>query len=129
MWTELVDPDSAFVSTVLTWCLLYAAAMLLGGAVFGSRWFERADPFEVYFGLVASCRRGAAGATGGWSCATRWTGSTGSVADRGLLAVVSVLLGSTAFDSFAASRYWLAKTARPGRLDPSCATPWCCSAS
>ena len=53
VWTELVDPDSAFVSTVVTWCLLYAATMLVGGAVFGSRWFERADPFDVYFGLVA----------------------------------------------------------------------------
>ena len=53
VWTELVDPDSAFVSTIVTWCLLYAAAMLVGGALFGTRWFERADPFEVYFGLVA----------------------------------------------------------------------------
>ncbi len=45
-------------------------------------------------------------------------GLDGVVADRGLLAVVSVLLGSTAFDSFAASTYWLTKTARPGGLDP-----------
>ena len=45
-------------------------------------------------------------------------GLDGVVVDRGLLAVVSVLLGSTAFDSFAASTYWLAKTARPGELDP-----------
>jgi hypothetical protein len=45
-------------------------------------------------------------------------GLDGVVVDRGLLAVVSVLLGSTAFDSFAASTYWLEQTARPGDLDP-----------
>lgn len=53
VWTELVHPEPAFVSTVLTWVLLYTGAMLLGSAVFGDRWFEQADPFEVYFSLVA----------------------------------------------------------------------------
>ena len=118
VWTELVDPDSAFVSTVVTWCLLYAAAMLVGGAVFGSRWFERADPFDVYFGLVARLSPWGRRRDGRLVVRNPLDGLDGVVADRGLLAVVSVLLGSTAFDSFAASTYWLTKTARPGGLDP-----------
>jgi hypothetical protein len=121
VWTELVDPDSAFVSTVLTWVLLYAAVMLLGGAVFGTRWFERADPFEVYFGLVARLSPWGWRRTGdGRRVVVRnpLDGLDGVPVDRGLLAVVSVLLGSTAFDSFAASGFWLTRTARPGGLDP-----------
>ena len=118
VWTELVDPDSAFVSTVVTWFLLYAAAMLVGGAVFGSRWFERADPFDVYFGLVARLSPWGRRRDGRLVVRNPLDGLDGVVADRGLLAVVSVLLGSTAFDSFAASTYWLTKTARPGGLDP-----------
>jgi len=122
VWTELVDRDSAFVSTVLTWLLVYAGVMLLGGAIFGTHWFERADPFEVYFGLVARLspwgrRRDDRGA-GRLVVRNPLDGLDGVVADRGLLAVVSVLLGSTAFDSFAASTYWLEQTARPGDLDP-----------
>ena len=122
VWTELVDSESAFVSTVLTWLMVYGGAMLLGGAVFGTRWFERADPFEVYFGLVARLspwgRRRAAGGGGRLVVRNPLDGLDGVVVDRGLLAVVSVLLGSTAFDSFAASTYWLQQTARPGDLDP-----------
>lgn len=122
VWTELVDRDSAFVSTVLTWLLVYAGVMLLGGAVFGTRWFERADPFEVYFGLVARLspwgRRRDAGGAGRLVVRNPLDGLDGVIVDRGLLAVMSVLLGSTAFDSFAASTYWLEQTARPGDLDP-----------
>lgn len=32
--------------------------------------------------------------------------------------MLTVLLGSTAFDSFRASNFWLARTALPGELDP-----------
>ena len=35
------------------WCAVYVALMLLGGALFGSRFYERGDPFEVYSSLVA----------------------------------------------------------------------------
>jgi hypothetical protein len=87
VWTELVDRESAFVSTVLTWLLVYAGVMLLGGAVFGTRWFERADPFEVYFGLVARLspwgrRRDAAGA-GRLVVRNPLDGLDGVVVDRG----------------------------------------------
>jgi len=122
VWTELVDSDSVSVSTVVTWLQVYAGAMLLGSAVFGTRWFERGDPFEVFFGLVARLspwgRRRDAGGTGRLVLRNPLEGLDGVAVDRGLLAVVSVLLGSTAFDSFTASTYWLERTAQPGDLDP-----------
>lgn len=117
VWAELV-PDPQLVSNVITWCLVYAAAMLVGSAVFGTRWFGCADPFEVWFGLVAQLspwgRR-----DGRLVVRNPLDNLDATIADRGLVAVVAVLLGSTAFDSFSASNWWLDYTAVPGALDPT----------
>jgi len=119
VWTELVDPDAASVSTVVTWCLVYAAVQLVGSSIFGSQWFARADPFEVYFGLVARLSPWGRRRDGRVVLRNPLDGLDTVVVDRGLVAVVAVLLGSTAFDSFSASTYWLTRTARPDALDPT----------
>ena len=36
------------LSAIKIWILCYLVAMFAGAAVFGPRWFARADPFEVY---------------------------------------------------------------------------------
>ena len=53
MWLELVYPYSTELGPVRLWCAVYVAVMLVGGALFGSTFYERADPFEVYSSLVA----------------------------------------------------------------------------
>ena len=124
VWTEPVHPEPAFVSTVLTWVLLYTGAMLLGSAVFGDRWFERADPFEVYFSLVARLsvwgriRDTDPDRDGRLAVRNPLDNLDGTSVRPGLVAVLTVLLGSTAFDSFRATNYWLARTAVPGEIDP-----------
>ncbi|WP_246354846.1 hypothetical protein [Nocardioides ungokensis] len=50
---ELVYPYSTELGPVRLWCAIYVALMLLGGALFGSTFYARADPFEVYSSLVA----------------------------------------------------------------------------
>ncbi|MDQ3592310.1 MAG: hypothetical protein M3386_05340, partial [Actinomycetota bacterium] len=117
VWVELI-PDPQLVSNVITWCLVYAAAMLVGSALFGTLWFERADPFEVWFGLVARLspwgRR-----DGRLVVRNPLNNLDATMVDGGLVAVVAVVLGSTAFDSFSASNWWLDYTAVPGALDPT----------
>ena len=54
VWMELVNRTPTDLGTVRLWCAVYVAVMLVGGAVFGSRFYERADPFEVYSTLVGS---------------------------------------------------------------------------
>jgi hypothetical protein len=39
--------------------------------------------------------------------------------ERGLVALVAVLLGSTAYDSFSRSFFWISRTSAPGVLDPT----------
>jgi hypothetical protein len=119
VWTELVNPRAAYVSTVTSWLLLYAATMLVGAAVFGGTWLERADPFEVWFGLVARLSPWGRNVSGELVVRNPLEGLDSVRADRGLVAVVSVLLGSTAFDSFSASTWWLTRTAQPGGFDPT----------
>ena len=101
VWLELASPDPGSLTAIKVWILCYAATMLLGARIFGSRWFARADPFEVYSVAVsrlAPFRRNLE------------TGRVvvGSPLDHlptmpirpGTVAVMAVLLGSTAFDSF-----------------------------
>lgn len=108
VWMELIYPYNAELGPIRLWCATYVAAMLIGGAVFGNRFYERADPFEVYSTLVGRL--------------SPWRHEEGRLVVRsplsnldlqpvrpGLLAVCAVLLGSTAFDSFGESSFWLSR--------------------
>ena len=89
------------------WFAVYVAAMLVGGALFGNVFYERADPFEVYSTLVGQALGLGACATAGCWCAARWPTSPRSRPLPGLLGVVGVLFGSTGFDSFGESPPWV----------------------
>jgi len=106
VWLELVYPNMSEISAVRLWCAIYVAMMLVGGALFGSRFYERADPFEVYSTLVGKL--------------SIWGRRQGVLVVRsplanvdtvevapGLVAVVGVLFGSTGYDSFSDSPTWI----------------------
>jgi hypothetical protein len=91
-WVELVEPDA------LPWFLVaYAAVHVAGGVVFGGTWFERADGFEVFSTLLGrlSPLRG-----------NPFRALVAVPVRPGLVAVVAVLLGSTAFDSIGGTPTW-----------------------
>jgi len=106
VWMELVYPYSTELGPVRLWMAVYVAVMLLGGALFGSAFYRRGDPFEVFSSLCAKL--------------SVWGRRDGALVVRsplanldttevgaGLVAVVGVLLGSTAFDSFRESLAWI----------------------
>ncbi len=91
-WVELVSPDA------LPWFLVaHAVVNVAGGVVFGGTWFERADGFEVFSTLLGrlSPLRG-----------NPFRALVATPVRPGLVAVVAVLLGSTAFDSVGSSPTW-----------------------
>ena len=102
---------------------VYAGVMLVGAAVFGDRFLSRADPLEAWFALVAKLSP--------WGRREDDAGRNRVVVRNpldnldtvepvpGLVALVSVLLGSTAYDSFSTSIFWLGTTSMPGALDPT----------
>lgn len=106
VWFELVFPYKTELDAVRLWCAVYLAVMLLGGALFGSRFYERGDPFEVYSSLVA--KMSVWGRRDGMLVLRSPQANLDTVeVGPGLLAVVSVLFGSTAFDSFRDSNAWV----------------------
>ncbi len=107
VWLELVYPSATYLGPVRLWFALYFAAMLIGSAVFGDRWLARADPFEVYSSLVAHLSVWARDATGRLVVTSPLRNLAGIVPEPGLVAVVAVLLGSTAWDSFRESATWV----------------------
>ncbi len=107
VWMELVYPHAAELGPVRLWCAAYVAVMLLGGALFGSTFYARADPFEVYSSLVARMSVWGRRRNGRLVVRSPLANLDTTPARPGLVAVVAVLFGSTAFDSFRDSSAWV----------------------
>ena len=122
VWFELVYPFNTELGPVRLWLAAYLGVMLVGGAVFGTRFFARADPFEVYSSLLAKMSPWAveADADGAERLLLRSPlANLDTTAPRpGLVAVVAVLLGSTAYDSFREAAFWV-RLVQTSDLDPT----------
>jgi hypothetical protein len=107
VWLELVPLNRATLPVVGLAFLTYVVIMIMGALLFGSRWFDRADPFEVYSSLVA--RLAPVGRRGDGRLVLRnpFDGLDSVRPDPGLAAVVLILLGATAYDSLSESVQWL----------------------
>jgi hypothetical protein len=106
VWIELVYPFQTELASVRLWAAVYLASTLVGGALFGSGFYERADPFEVLSTLI--------GKLSPWSVRDGHLivrsplANLDSVDVRpGLVAVVAILFGSTGYDSFRESSRWV----------------------
>lgn len=99
VWQELVNPDQVLLFSVRLWLAIYLAVMLIGGAVFGDKWLSRADPFEVYSDLVARLSIWGRDDAGRLVVRSPLANLARTAPLPGLVAVVAVLFGSTAFDS------------------------------
>jgi len=106
-WLELVYPGSTYLTAVRLWFAGYIAIVLVGAAVFGDAWIERADPFEVYSTLVGHLSVLGRRADGRLVLRSPLGNLDGVPVRPGLVGVVGVLFGSTAFDSFKDSNRWV----------------------
>lgn len=106
-WLELVAPNGSSTTTLLLWFAGYTAIHLLGGLAFGSRWLGRADGFEVYSSLLDRLSPLGRRNDGRLVIRNPFDGLDGLAAAPGLVAVVCVLLGSTAYDGFSSSTFWI----------------------
>ncbi len=104
-WLELVQPDRTTLAVLRVWALAWLVTMILGAIVFGSRWIRAADPFEAYASAVAQLSP--------WRrvgdqlrLVNPLAGLTAWRPPPGAAGLVAVLLGSTAFDSFANTSWW-----------------------
>lgn len=107
VWLELASPNSASLPWVRGWLLVYTVVLLVGSCLCGQRWLARADPFGVYSMAVSRLspfRRSAQ--TGRIVVGNPFDHLPSLPVRPGVVAVLAVLLGSTAFDSFSSSPTW-----------------------
>jgi hypothetical protein len=105
-WLELVQPDRTTLAVLRVWALAWLVILVLGAIVFGQRWIGAADPFEVYASTIAQMsifRR----VGDQLRLVNPLAGLNAWRAPPGSTAVVAALLGSTAFDSFTNTSWWI----------------------
>lgn len=106
VWLELVLPGRAEPRTVGVFLVVYGVVQLVAALWFGSGWFARGDGFEVYSTLLGRMSPFGRREDGRLVLRSPLDGVDGLKADRGLVAVVMVLIGSTGFDGLSRTQYW-----------------------
>jgi hypothetical protein len=107
VWMELASPDPAALSWVRAWLLAYAVLMLAGAWLTGQRWLARADPFGDYSMAVSRLSPFRRNPETQRIVVGNPLDHLPSLPVRpGVVVMLAVLLGSTAFDSFSSSPTW-----------------------
>jgi hypothetical protein len=106
-WLELVQPDRTTLSVLRVWVLAWLVIMIIGAVVAGRRWIAAADPFEAYATTVAQLSPWRRSEGGSLHLVNPLAGLNAASLPAGTVGVVAVLLGSTAFDSFANLSWWI----------------------
>jgi hypothetical protein len=106
VWVELVLPDRSNPRTLGVLLVTYAVVNLVAASVYGSGWFGRGDAFEAYSSLIGRLAPVGRRRDGVLALRNPLDGLAGLAAEPGLVAIVVVLLGSTAFDGVTRSKQW-----------------------
>jgi hypothetical protein len=110
VWLELCAPDRDTLSTLRMYFALYGGINLLGALAFGTAWFLRCDGFEVFSSTIGRMSPFGRRTDGVIVVRPPLENLDTLPMAPGLVGLVGVMLGSTAFDSFTASRWWINKT-------------------
>ena len=106
VWLELASPDPGSLAAVKVWVVVYLVVTFAGAVCCGERWCARADPFEVYSVVASRLSVFRRNKDGRIAIGNPFDHLPTLPVRRGTVAVLAVLLGSTAFDSFSASPDW-----------------------
>jgi hypothetical protein len=106
VWLELASPDPGSLGAIKIWLLVYVAVMLAGALCCGERWFARADPFEVYSVVASRLSPMRRNPDGRIAIGNPFDHLPSLPVRPGTVAVLAILLGSTAFDGFSATPDW-----------------------
>jgi hypothetical protein len=113
LWLELVYPDGSEPLVVAIFVGMYAIVNVAAGIVYGPAWFGIGDSFEVYAEVLGRLSPFGRGTDGRLELRNPLAGLATLPQQPGIVALLCLLLGSTAFDGI--SR-WSAWTRRTGEL-------------
>ncbi len=106
VWLELASPDPGSLRAIRIWLVVYLVVTLAGTLWCGTRWCARTDPFEVYSLFASRLSPFRRNPDGRIAIGNPFNNLSSLPIRPGTVAVLSVLLGSTAFDSFSAMPQW-----------------------
>jgi len=106
-YLELVVPDRTSTGVLVLYFLVYFQVHLSGAILFGPCWFDRGDGFEVYSSLVGRMSPFGRRDDGRLVLRNPLDGLDALKPAAGLVATVSVLLRSTAYDGFSSTTMWV----------------------
>lgn len=105
-WLELVAPDNAELLTMRVAIVGYLVLSLVLSLLFGPAYLRTGDPFTAWSSLYGALSPLGRRADRRWVLRTPLHGPLQLRARPGLLAVTSVMLGSTAYDGFSGETRW-----------------------
>ena len=105
-WLELVAPGSTTLPVLRVAITLYAGTQLLAALLFGSRWFDHGDAFEVWSGLFGRLSVLGRRTDGRIVVRSPLAGLDALRPAPGLPATVAVMLGTTAYDGASGALWW-----------------------
>ncbi len=106
VWLELLAPDNADLPTLRIAVLGYLLLSLVLALTFGRDYLRFGDPFAAWSSLYGSLSPLGRRSDGRWVLRTPLHGPLQVPVRPGLLAVASVMLGSTAYDGFSGETRW-----------------------
>lgn len=106
VWLELVAPGRATLPVLRLWFGAYAVVQLVGALAYGRAWFARCDAFEVWSTLMARLSAWGRDADDRLVVRGPLDGPARVEPGPGLVAVLAVMLGSTAFDAVSGEPTW-----------------------
>ncbi|NIK61857.1 hypothetical protein [Kribbella shirazensis] len=119
LWLELVYPDGSQPRVVAIAVTVYAVVNVAAGIVYGPSWFTIGDTFEVYAEVLGRLAPIGRGAHGRIELRNPLAGLATMPQQPGVVALLCLLLGSTAFDGASRWSAWTRLTAdlsRPEHL-------------
>ena len=105
-WLELVAPAGDQPRVLLQFFAVYGIGHLLAASLFGSAWFDHADAFEAYSTLAGRLAPIGRRTDGRLVLRNPFDGLDTVREAPGLVGLVCVWLGSTAYDGFTRSGAW-----------------------
>lgn len=106
LWLELVFDRGSEPLVIAIFIVAYSAVNVGGGVRYGQAWFANADGFEVYSTLISSLSPFGRRSDGSLVIRNPLNGLDSIEPRRGLVFVVCVILGSTAFDGLTRTQWW-----------------------
>jgi hypothetical protein len=107
VWMELCAPDRDSLGTLRVYFLLYGGINFLASLAFGAAWFDRCDGFEVFSSTVGRLSLLGRRRDGKLVLRNPLENVDTIPMAPGLIGLVAVMIGATAFDSFTSTAWWI----------------------